>query len=69
MQQEVKDLATEITKGVPAVAGAIASSMTLNDWIMIGTGIYIALQAAYLLRKWWREESDWAGLKRRGRRG
>lgn len=69
MQQELRDIATEAAKGAPAVAGAVASSLTLNEWIMFGTGIYLALQVLYLLRKWWREESDWARLKRRGRRG
>lgn len=60
MRQEIKDIITEATKATPAVAGTAASTLTLNEWIMIGTGIYIAVQAAYLLRKWWREESDWA---------
>ena len=69
MQQEIRDIVSEAAKGAPAVAGAVASSLTLNEWIMIGTGIYLVLQVLYLLRKWWREESDWAWLKRRGRRG
>lgn len=68
MQQEIRDVLSEGAKGAPAVAGAVASSLTLNEWIMIGTGIYIVLQALYLLRKWWREESDWAKLNRRGRK-
>lgn len=68
MQQEAKDMVIEATKGVPAVAGAIASSLTMNQVIMWGTGIYLVLQVAYLLRKWWREESDWAKLNRKGRR-
>lgn len=46
----------EVAKSAPAVAGAAASGLTLNDWIAIATGIYIAIQAMYLLRKWWREE-------------
>lgn len=69
MQQEIRDIATEVAKGAPAVAGAVASSLTLNEWIMVGTGVYLVLQVLYLLRKWWREESDWAWLKRRSRRG
>lgn len=63
MQSEVKDIVVEAAKGVPAVAGTVASVMTLNQWIMIGTGIYLVIQVAYLLRKWWREESDWAKRK------
>lgn len=46
----------ETAKAAPAVAGAAASSMTLNQWVAIATGLYILIQAAYLLRKWWREE-------------
>lgn len=55
----------EAMKGAPAVAGAVASSITLNQWVAIGTGIYIVIQALYLLRKWYREEKDWAGGKRK----
>lgn len=68
MQQEVRDIASEAAKGVPAVAGAVASTLTLNEWIMVGTGVYLVLQVLYLLRKWWREESDWAKLNRKWRR-
>lgn len=68
MQQELRELISEATKATPAIAGAAASTLTLNEWIMVSTGIYIALQAIYLLRKWWREESDWAKLNRKGRR-
>lgn len=68
MQQEIRDIIAETTKATPAVAGTIASVMTLNEAIMYGTGIYLVIQVAYLLRKWWREESDWAWLKRKGRR-
>ncbi|WP_370682275.1 hypothetical protein [Comamonas sp. GB3 AK4-5] len=51
----------ETAKAAPAVAGAAASSLTLNEWVAIATGIYIALQALYLLRKWWREERKAGG--------
>lgn len=56
--RETHDLAAEIGKGIPAVAGAAASTMTLNEWLIVATAIYIVIQAAYLLRKWWREEAD-----------
>ena len=59
--------AIEAAKAAPAVAGAAASSMTLNEWVAVATGIYIAIQAAYLLRKWWREEcakDGWLGEER-----
>lgn len=48
--------AIEAAKAAPAVAGATAASLTLNHWVGIATCAYIAIQAAYLLRKWWREE-------------
>ncbi|GAO71953.1 hypothetical protein CSE6_019_33900 [Comamonas sp. E6] len=51
----------ETAKAAPAVAGAAASTLTLNEWVAIATGVYIAIQAAYLLRKWWREERGQGG--------
>jgi hypothetical protein len=50
------ELAVETMKGAPAVVGAAAAALTLNQIIAIATGIYIVIQAAYLLRKWYREE-------------
>lgn len=57
------DFATEAAKGTPAVAGAVASALTLNEWVAIATGVYVLVQVAYLLRKWWREEKDWRERK------
>lgn len=54
------EIATEAAKGAPAVAGAFAAAMTLNQWVALATGFYIVIQAAYLLRKWWREEKEYA---------
>lgn len=55
---------TEVTaesgKGALALIGAAAASLTLNQWVAIATGIYVVIQVVYLLRKWWREEKDWA---------
>lgn len=51
----------EAAKAAPAVAGAAAAGMTLNEWVAVATGVYIAIQAAYLLRKWWREEQAKGG--------
>jgi hypothetical protein len=53
MKTEVVDQAV---RGTPAVLGTAASVVTLNTWVMIGTAVYIVLQIAYLIRKWWREE-------------
>jgi hypothetical protein len=52
------DFADQTMRGTPAVAGAAASVWTLNTWVMIFTGVYVLLQIAYLVRKWWREERD-----------
>lgn len=54
-------MATEVIRGAPAVAGTAVSITTLNHWVAIATGVYILVQVLYLLRKWWREESDWRG--------
>lgn len=56
---------SEAAKGTPAVAGAVAAAMTLNQWIATATGIYIVIQAAYLLRKWYREEKEYAAKRAR----
>lgn len=60
LQKEAHDIALEAAKGAPAVAGAVASSLTLNEWVAVATGLYILIQCLYLLRKWWREEKDWS---------
>lgn len=46
----------EAIRGTVAVGGTAASLLTLNEWVMLATLIYIAIQVIYLLRKWWREE-------------
>ena len=48
----------EAVRGTIAVAGTTASVLTLNEWVMLSTLAFIALQAVYLLRKWWREERE-----------
>jgi hypothetical protein len=45
----------ETAKAVPAVGGAIASAVTLNEALALVTICYILLQAAYLIWKWRRE--------------
>lgn len=54
------ELGSESTKSFFALVGAALASLTLNQWIALATGVYIVIQAAYLLRKWYREEKDWA---------
>lgn len=53
------EFTTEALKGTPAVAGAVTAALTLNELVAVATGLYIVVQVAYLLRKWWREEKDW----------
>lgn len=60
------EFTSEALRGTPAVAGAAASVWTLNTWIILATGVYIALQIAYLARKWWREEADYREQNGRG---
>jgi len=48
----------ETAKAAPAIAGATAASMSINEWAGTLTVIYIALQLVYLLRKWWVEERE-----------
>lgn len=50
------EFTNEAMKGTPAVIGA---ALSLNEWVAIATGVYIVLQALYLLRKWYREEKGW----------
>jgi len=63
--QETNELGIQAIKAAPAAAGSLAASLTLNQWVAVATAVYIIVQVAYLLRKWWREENDWA----RGKRG
>lgn len=59
MKQETQDTLVEVAKAIPALAVA---KWTLNDWLIVFSILYIFLQAAYLIRKWIREESEW-GVK------
>ena len=62
MKQEVKDIAVQVAASSPTSLYALLSKVTLAEWIALALGV---LQAAYLLRKWWREESEWgAKIKR-----
>ena len=58
MNDEQHAVAVQAAKGAPAVAGALFSVMTLNQWVALATLIYIIVQLLYLIRKWWREEVD-----------
>lgn len=54
------ELIAEGLKGAPAVGGTAWYYLSMNEWIGLATGIYIVIQGAYLLRKWWREEQEHA---------
>lgn len=59
MKQEFKDVAMQLAASSPTSLYAVFSRLTVAEWIAIILGI---LQALYLVRKWWREETE-AGLK------
>jgi hypothetical protein len=55
MKQEIKDVGIELsTRTVPA--GSLAWWADVHP-VTVLTGILVALQILYLLRKWWREET------------
>lgn len=56
MKQEFKDIIVQSLVAMPTSAWALITSLTLAQWIALIMG---ALQGAYLLRKWWREETEW----------
>lgn len=59
MKQEVKDIALQVAVSAPTSITAILSKVTIAEWVAIIFGL---LQALYLVRKWWREETEW-GIK------
>lgn len=56
MKQEIKDLAVQAVVSTPTSTYAILTRISIAEWIAIAMFI---LQAMYLLRKWWREETEW----------
>ncbi len=59
MKQEVKDIVLNVIYNAPTSVAAWLSSINWATVIAITLGL---LQCAYLMRKWWREETEW-GLK------
>jgi hypothetical protein len=59
MKTEAHDIVIEAAKASP---GVVLASLTLNDVVALASIGYILLSALYLLRKWWREETEW-GIK------
>ena len=58
MKNLQSDLAEQALRGAPAAAGAVATAVTLSEWVGIVTIVYIVIQALYLLWKasWERRE-------------
>lgn len=56
MKQETQDILIEAVKAAP---GITMTAITLNHLVAIATIFFIVLQAAYLVRKWMREETEW----------
>lgn len=59
MKQEIKDVALQAAVSAPTSIYAIFTKLTIAEWVAVGLGV---LQALYLLRKWWREETE-AGVR------
>jgi hypothetical protein len=58
----IKEAFAEAAKGAPPV---LVAAVTLNDVLVAVSVAYVVLQAAYLARKWWREEGAWSKEMRR----
>jgi hypothetical protein len=56
MKQELKDIATQAVVSSPTSGWAVLTGLSVAEWTAIILGI---AQLAYLLRKWWREETEW----------
>lgn len=59
MKQEVKDIIVQAAASSPTTLWALMTRVTIAEWVAIILGV---IQAAVLIRRWWREETEW-GLK------
>ena len=41
-----------------AVSGAAAAGLSLQEWVFIATLVYLGLQIAHLIFKWWRDLAE-----------
>lgn len=62
MKQEARDIAIQAAVNAPTATWALLTGLTLAEWLAIGMAV---LQAIYLLRKWWREETEWGQRMKR----
>lgn len=56
MKQEIKDIVVNVAYNAPASIVAWWQQLDVTTAIAIVLGL---LQVCYLLRKWWREETEW----------
>jgi disulfide bond formation protein DsbB len=49
-------IAHELAKATPPVSVALATlfGMSLQDWVLVATLVYIVLQAGFLIYRWYR---------------
>lgn len=66
MKQELKDIAVQAVVSSPTSSIALVSKLTVAEWIAIAMFV---LQALYLARKWWREETEWGMRLKRWTKG
>ena len=69
MKADNSDLAAQALRAGPAAAGAVASAITLSEWVAVITIIYITVQVGYLVWKWtWESREKRAAFEREARR-
>jgi hypothetical protein len=66
MKQEIKDIAFNVAYNAPASLVAWWQQLDTTTVIAVVLGV---LQVAYLIRKWWREETEWGRKLKRWANG
>lgn len=62
LKPEVKDLAVQAAVSAPTTGWAWLTGLTVAEIVAVVLGV---VQLVYLLRKWWREETEWGIRLRR----
>ena len=60
MKTELRDILVEL--GLRTTPAGFLAWLAQVNWTTVLAGVLVLLQIAHLLRKWWREETEW-GLK------
>lgn len=55
MREHITVESIKATPPVAIAAGSTLADISLNQWVAVATIAYIALQAGYLLWKWYKE--------------